>query len=48
MRLLITVDNCLVMLGGWFDCLLVYNGSSLHGFPVWFVFCVLLQVESNI
>jgi hypothetical protein len=32
MRLLIAVCNCLVMLGGWFECLLMYNGSSL-GFP---------------
>ena len=29
MRLLIAVCNCLVMLGGWFECLLMYNGSSL-------------------
>jgi hypothetical protein len=29
MRLLIAVGNCLVMLGGWFECLLMYNGSSL-------------------
>jgi multisubunit Na+/H+ antiporter MnhE subunit len=29
MRLLIAVGNCLVMLGGWFECLLIYNGSSL-------------------
>jgi hypothetical protein len=24
-----SVGNCLVMLGGWFECLLMYNGSSL-------------------
>jgi hypothetical protein len=29
MRLLIAVGNCLVMLGAWFECLLMYNGSSL-------------------
>jgi hypothetical protein len=29
MRLLMAVGNCLVMLGGWFECLLMCNGSSL-------------------
>ena len=29
MRLLMAVGNCLAMLGGWFECLLMYNGSSL-------------------
>jgi hypothetical protein len=47
MRLLIAVDNCLVMLGGWFECLLMYVQWIVIGFPVWFVFCV-VQVESNI
>ena len=35
MRLLIAVGNCLVMLGGWFECLLMYNGSSLG-----FLYCL--------
>ncbi len=33
MRLLIDVGSCFMMLGGWFECLLMYSGSSL-GFPL--------------
>ena len=29
MRLLMDVGSCLRMLGGWFECLFMYNGSSL-------------------
>ena len=47
MLLLIAVGNCLVMLGGWFECLLMYNGSS-SGFPVWLVVFCVVKVESNI
>ena len=47
MRLLIAEGNCFVMLGGRFECLLMYMQWIVFGFPVWFVFCV-VQVESNI
>jgi hypothetical protein len=29
MRLFMDVVSCFMMLGGWFECLSMYNGSSL-------------------
>ena len=48
MLLLIAVGNYLVMLGGWFECLLMYNGSSL-GFLYGLCFALIMsKVTSKI